>query len=233
MADRGRGDILTTILAILMLLEITALAAGAGYLVLTGKVTDEQVRLVWKTFQGEVREDDLKDAEAWRKHEAEQKRAEEMKTSGASADTKLTATELEARAMLVGLEAEKKAVEDRLQLERLRLEEIEQRKQELQNIEKRIDEKLVAIEAGSGKASFQDMVGIVKAMKAPEIKDYLVAQDPETVSRILTAIGSRLAAKVLKEFRTPQEKELVRLYLDTIRSGDPGTGTGAETANAG
>ena len=61
--------------------------------------------------------------------------------------------------------------------------------------------------------------------------DVLFSTDENTVAAVLMALGNRLAATVLEEFRTPAEIEMARRYLDTIRgaTGVDNTPTAAAT----
>jgi len=219
MAGR-RGDIVTNLLATLMLLEIIVVAGMAGYFIFTGKVTANQARLAWKVWQKEITDTTQADAEAWRKHQADEEIRKDQQASGADATAKLTATAVEAEAARLGLESQLKRLQDRENLLDLRFEEFRRVEQNLRDIEKRIDQKTAAIEQTGGQESFQKMVGIMKAMKPKALKDILVQMDEPTVVEVLQQLGSRLAAKVLAEFTTPAEVEQKRRYLLMISEGD-------------
>ena len=219
-----RSDMVTGILMTLMLLENVAIAGLAGYFIWTDRVTGDQVRLVWKVYEGEITDDVLADAKSWQDHKADQARQKAQTPSGADAKAKLAATGVEAEAERLGLLRLLKELQDQRGLVQMQLDEYERKRSDLAAIEKRIDAKLAQQEAGPD-ASFEAMVGIVKAMKPNKIKEYLAQQDENTVADVLRALGNRLAAKVLAEFKTPAEMELTRKYLDTIRQGELVGGT--------
>jgi flagellar motility protein MotE (MotC chaperone) len=218
-----RGDLVTSLLAVLMLLEIAGLAGLAGYLIFTGKVTPEQVRLAYKAYRKEITQQTFEDAEAWRKHLADEARRKARQPSGADARRKLAAAAVEAEAMRLGLQRLLKEAQDRDKLVQLRIEELDQKHRGLDDKEQRIDAKIAAHAAGGGQESFMKMVAIMKAMKPKALKDILVQMDEGTVVDVLRTLGARQAAKVLAEFKSPAELDLKRRYLDVIRAGDVAT----------
>jgi flagellar motility protein MotE (MotC chaperone) len=218
MAEK-RTDLVTNILAFLMLLEIALLAGWGGYAVLAGKVSKEQLRLFYKVYERQINEQVEADAESWMKHQEEQQKAKASQVSGGDAETKIAATSQEAEAARLGIEREMKDLQDREKLVQAKLEEYERARKALEETEKRIDQKLVAEKAGTGQQSFQKMLGILAAMKPQQIKEILVKMDEPMVIEVLKALEARVAAKVLAEYKTPVEIEMKKRYLDAIGEG--------------
>jgi len=227
MAEK-RSDIFTNILAILMLLEIAALAGLAGYVVLTGRITKEQLRLAHKVWIGEVSEQVVTEAESWKKHLQDEEAAKQNKVSGADAAMKLAATNAEAEAARLGIERQLKDLQDRENLVQLKLQELDQKRAGLEEQEKRINQRLAADREGSGQKNFQMMIGILTALKPPDIKAALMQFDDQKVVEILKALDERTAGKVLAEYRTPAEIQLKTRYLQAIGYGDT---RGTQTAS--
>jgi flagellar motility protein MotE (MotC chaperone) len=64
---------------------------------------------------------------------------------------------------------------------------------------------------------FQDTLELYKTMPARQVKQVFMATDDETVKRYLQAMEPREAAKIVKEFKTPDELTRVRRVLDQMR----------------
>ncbi len=99
-----RGGVAVNILATLLLLEIAAIAALGGYLILTKQVTEDQMWLTHKVFKGEVTNETLGDAEQWHQHLQEEALKEKTKIAGPQAAEKLAVTQMEAEAKWLGLQ---------------------------------------------------------------------------------------------------------------------------------
>lgn len=217
---KKRSDIVTNLLAILMLLEIAAVAGLGGYFILTGKVSPDQIRLGYKVYQGEITDQVIADAESWQAHQAAEAQKEQDKTSGADAKQKLDAAGRRAEAERLGLLRLLADVEDREKLVRKLMEELNLHREALVEQEKRIDIKLALHDATGGQASFQEKINIMKKLKPKEIKDVLLLWDEYKAVEALKALGDRLASKVLGEFTTPSEIDIKQRWLDLIGSGE-------------
>jgi flagellar motor protein MotB len=220
MTARHRGSVLTNILAILMLLEIAALAGLGGYIVLTGAVTEDQLRLVTRVLEGKITDDTVAGAESWLMHEQEMKRKEEEKLSGADAMTKLAATSIEAEASRLGLLQQFKEVKDQRNLVNQKIGQLERQRKMLAEQEARIDKKITDLAEGGGQKSFTDMIGVLKLIKPDQIKEVLLTWDDRKVVRVLRALPARTAKKVLEQFTGPVEVDLKQRWLQMIASGD-------------
>ena len=220
-----RTDVVTNILALLMLLEIIAGAGMAGYFIFTGTVTADQARLAWQVYEKKITDQTQADAEAWQKHQADEQLKKEQEASGADATAKLAVTAVRAEAARLGLEGQLKRLQDRENLLNMKFDEFKRKQEHLKEIEKRIDRKTADLETTGSNESFQKMAAIMKAMKPKALKDILIQMDEVTVVEVLKALGTRQAAKVLAEFSTPGEVEQKRRYLDRIRQGDLATTT--------
>jgi len=219
MAEK-RTDLITNILAMLMLLEIAVLAGLSGYAVLTGRISREQLRLAYRVWNGEVNEQVAADAAQWKAHEAAEAQRKAQQVSGADAAAKLAATGVEAEAARLSIDRQFKDLQERERLLQMKLEEYEQTRKAVEATERRVDQKLTALREGGGQKSFQKMMGILSAMKPPEVKEVLLKMDEAMVIEILKSLDARTAAKVLAEYRTSAEVELKKRYLDAIGAGD-------------
>lgn len=99
--------------------------------------------------------------------------------------------------------AKKQLAADRLALEQQR-KQLEERQQEAQRL---------AADQG-----FQDSLTLYESMPAKQVKALFVNMDDQTVVQYLQAMDERAAAKITREFKTPQELERLKQILDKLRS---------------
>lgn len=74
---------------------------------------------------------------------------------------------------------------------------------------------------------FQDSLELYKSMPARQVKQVFLSMDDETVKRYLQAMEPRGAAKIIREFKAPDELQRMQKILDQMRAGG-----GAATAPA-
>ncbi len=226
----ARGGTLVNILALLMALEITALGIFAGYLILSNRIDERKAWLFSQVYEGGITAETLAMADSWQQHKAEEEARRASTPAGAAAPVKLAAdvrqqqtAQLDNQWQLQEIKALKRDVEQRLQ-------ELRQQREQLEKEQAKLQEQRGA-GAPSDEASFRDMLGIMARMKPPALKEVLVQMKDETVVRVLKEMDGRASAKVLAEFRTPDEVEMKRRYLEMIRQGVGESSANAVTAN--
>lgn len=64
---------------------------------------------------------------------------------------------------------------------------------------------------------FQDSLALYKSMPAKQVKQVFLSMDDQTVQRYLQAMEPRGAAKVVREFKTPDEVKRIQRILDQMR----------------
>lgn len=64
---------------------------------------------------------------------------------------------------------------------------------------------------------FQDSLALYKSMPAKQVKQVFLSMDDQTVQRYLQAMEPRGAAKVVREFKTPDEQKRIQKILDQMR----------------
>jgi flagellar motility protein MotE (MotC chaperone) len=86
---------------------------------------------------------------------------------------------------------------------------------------------------------FQDALKLYNSMPAKNVKQIFASLDDETVVRFVKAMEPRAAAKILKEFKSPDELARAQRYLERLRQAPPATlpataqpGDGAPQAGA-
>jgi len=138
--NRHHGGTVINILATLMMLEIAAAAALAGYVILTQRVSRDHLWLARKVFQGDITAETLTDAERWREHLVQQAAKEKEAVSGDAAARKLLVTQMQTEASRLGLQWQLDQLKTREDLLAVKMQELEQKRQALETLEKRVDE---------------------------------------------------------------------------------------------
>jgi hypothetical protein len=64
---------------------------------------------------------------------------------------------------------------------------------------------------------FQDALALYTSMPAKQVKNVFMTLDDETVVQFLQAMQPRTAAKIIKEFKTSDELERIRVILEQLR----------------
>ena len=220
-ARSHRGGTLVNILALLMALEITALGLFGGFLILTGRLNETKLWLLGEVYEGRLDGETLAMAQQWQQYQDQEAARKAAIPAGASAPVKLAAGTVEQQSaqlmnqwQLQEIQALKSELEQQIQ-------QLRQARADLEQQQKKLEEQR---RSGSQdkEASFQEMLQIVSRMKPPATKEVLLQMEMETVVRILREMDARAAAKVLAEFRSPEEVELKRRYLEMIKAGtDP------------
>ncbi|HWE95610.1 MAG TPA: hypothetical protein VG269_16720 [Tepidisphaeraceae bacterium] len=119
-----------------------------------------------------------------------------------------TAAQLDQRQRVVGeLEqqvalANRKVVEDRkaLEAERARLTEQEAQAERL-----------------AGDKGFQDTLNLYNTMPGKQVKAVFMGMDEQSAAEYLDAMPPRSAARIIKEFKAPEETERMKRILDKMR----------------
>jgi flagellar motility protein MotE (MotC chaperone) len=78
---------------------------------------------------------------------------------------------------------------------------------------------------------FQDSLALYKSMPGKQVKSVFLTMDDRTVAQFLQAMEPRTAAKIIKEFKTPEETQFIQRALQKMRDPQPlasaGAGAGA------
>jgi hypothetical protein len=64
---------------------------------------------------------------------------------------------------------------------------------------------------------FQDSLTLYTAMAAPQVKTIFMSLPDEIIQRYLEAMPTRTAAKIIKEFKTPDETSRIQKVLERMR----------------
>jgi hypothetical protein len=119
-----------------------------------------------------------------------------------------------------------------------RMAELDRRQRELADLQRQVDmansalaRDRAAVEAGkkqlvgreqlaqklANDQGFQDSLALYKSMPAKQVKQVFLSMDDQTVQRYLQAMEPRGAAKIVREFKTPDEVKRIQKILDQMR----------------
>ena len=121
------------------------------------------------------------------------------------------------------------AQQQRQEQERLvsEAQKLEARKKELNDQQRAYEQTLATADAQADAAGFAKMMSILEALKPKQIKDLLMTMPPVEVAKYIAAMEPDQAAKVLGEFKSVEEKQLLNGVLGKVRGARADSGTGA------
>jgi hypothetical protein len=64
---------------------------------------------------------------------------------------------------------------------------------------------------------FQDSLAVYNSIPAKQTKEIFLTLDQQTVRQYLEAMDARQAAKIVKEFKTPEERAFIQKVLESMR----------------
>ena len=79
---------------------------------------------------------------------------------------------------------------------------------------------------------FQDAMQLYNTMPAKQVKQVFMGLDDQTVMNYLEAMQPRTAAKIIKEFKAPEETDRIKKILEKMRLAQGGLDSGAPAAAA-
>jgi flagellar motility protein MotE (MotC chaperone) len=84
-------------------------------------------------------------------------------------------------------------------------------------MQKKLDERERALTTQVQDKGFEDSLNLYNSMTPKQVKDAFAGLDDPTATKYLRAMDPARAAKIFKEFKTPQEIERVQRVMDLIR----------------
>jgi flagellar motility protein MotE (MotC chaperone) len=137
--------------------------------------------------------------------------------------------DLQKREIMLLQEAAVAYADLRSQQERLKLEwaQLEDKRGALAAEKKRLAEQKLANMAEQKRKGFQQVRELYSSMKARDVKEIWKGLDTDVVVALAKAIEPGKVAKILREFKQPDEVDKKRQILEQIRTGEVGDVAGA------
>ncbi len=86
---------------------------------------------------------------------------------------------------------------------------------------KQLDDREKQDESRAGDKGFQDTLNLYNSLPAPQVKKVFMSLPVDTVVNYLEAMQPRTAARVIKEFKTKEETDLIQQVMEKMRRGGP------------
>ena len=84
----------------------------------------------------------------------------------------------------------------------------------------------------AGDKGFQDSLALYNSMPPKQVKSIFMSLDEQTVVNYMQAMQPRTAAKIIKEFKTPEETAHVQKILEKIRQAQANAASAASAVSA-
>jgi flagellar motility protein MotE (MotC chaperone) len=97
------------------------------------------------------------------------------------------------------------------------LENATKERERLLALQKQLDQREKALTTQVQDKGFEDSLNLYNSMTPKQVKDAFAGLDDPTATKYLRAMEPTRAAKIFKEFKTPQEIERVQRIMDLIR----------------
>jgi flagellar motility protein MotE (MotC chaperone) len=218
---------LITALLVLLSLNFLALAGGAGWLFQSGHLNRDRVKAVREVMfptatqptsrpseevaavapSSQSRLDDL-----LARHIGSRSAAEQADYLQRTFDAQMSQLDQRQR-QLEDLQRLVTAAQTQLQADKTKLTDDQQ---------KLADGKDQAAKLAADQG-FQDSLNLYNSMPAKQVKAVFLAMDDDTVVNYLRAMEPKSAAKILKEFKSPEEMDRVHKLMDKMREPLPTT----------
>jgi hypothetical protein len=107
--------------------------------------------------------------------------------------------------------------------------DVQAKLKKIEDAKKESEPKAATAEAKVREENFQKTLALYDELKPKQIKDIFIDnKDPDLAASYLVAMDPSRAAKIVGEFKTPEEQQFIVLVLDRIRT----RGTGSASGNA-
>ena len=100
---------------------------------------------------------------------------------------------------------------------RAALKKATEERDRLTALQKKLDEREKALTTQVTDKGFEDSLALYNSMPPKQVKDVFATLDDATATKYLRAMEPARAAKIFKEFKTPQETERVQRIMEMIR----------------
>jgi flagellar motility protein MotE (MotC chaperone) len=106
-------------------------------------------------------------------------------------------------------------------------------RQKLENAQKDLDDRQKLQDKLASDKGFQDSLELYNVMPAKQVKTIFMTLADDTVQQYLQAMEPRTAAKIIKEFKLPEETARIQKVLEKIRQSQAANASGTPVAPAG
>ncbi len=233
-------------LVMLLVMHIVALFGLAGYLVGTGRLDKPKAGAIVDMLRHKGTPDKLREqlieimepgpatstAPATQTAEggAEGKRVESV--LGTSATDRIDYTRQAIEQERLRLENEAQELRHRQELLEALQRDVQAKLKKVADDKKAFDEQVAASQNHGNDDNFKKILALYDELKPKQVKEIFLTTPVDQVANFLQAMDPSRAAKIIGEFKSPDEKQFLTGVLERIRTGDKASGTGAASGSA-
>ena len=202
-------------------LNFLLLVGGIGYLFKTGALNREKISAIKLVLYPATTQAAAVEAEKTTPDATTQPtlRLEELlaKVSGRPAGEQVEFLQRTFDAQMAQLDRREREIERNASEAKAALANAAAERDRLAEFQKKLDAREKTLTTQVQDKGFEDSLAVYNAMPPSQVKDVFGKLDDEMVTRYLKAMDASRAAKILKEFETPQEIERVERIMEMIR----------------
>lgn len=213
---------LLNVIILALALNFLAVAGGIGYLVYAGGLDREKVaqirEILFPPPAPETTEDQAGDPTTQPSMKLDELLA---KYTGFSSTEKLEQVQQTFDAQMAQMERRRQELTRLQQQIDLAKQQLAEDRAALAREEEALrtrQEEAVRLESDQG---FQDSLALYRSMPAKQVKQIFLGLDDETIIRYLQAMPQRTAAKIIKEFKAPDEISRIQRIMEQMRQAEP------------
>jgi hypothetical protein len=212
------------VLILTLALNFLAVAGGIGWLWYDGRLNKEQVAKIKDLLYPKPEEVKTESAEEESTTQpANQLEALLAKASGRTAAEQVAFIQQSFDSQLAQLDRRQREIADMQRQVELAKQQLAADRAKLEKGEQAlVTEQQLQQKLASDKG-FQDSLSLYQTLSGKQVKTIFMGLDDETVVRYLQAMPPRASAKIVKEFKTPEENERVQRILERMRQSQPQT----------
>jgi Tfp pilus assembly protein PilE len=218
---------LFTAIILVLVVNVLGIAALTGWLGATGRLSQDRVRAAVATFNHTIEEEQQLIAEAEQADRDAQAlaeralRMEQVAGGPVTPEARLASIQTvdeKQRALIERQKVEAEALKRQLDAQQRLIEErIAELDRKQQAFDEAIAEQIEAMESEDFKEAIAMLEGIPPKQAKAVMQEWLEGGDQEQVVAYLSAMEERKAAKVLKEFKLPNEVAQAAVLIEEVR----------------
>lgn len=218
---------LFTAFILVLVINVLALGALAGWLGATGRLSKERVREAVAVFNSTIEEQQAQEAEAEKAAQEAQAlaeralRMEQVAGGPVSPEARLTSLQIvdeKQRALVERQKVEAEALKHQLDAQRKLIESrIAELEEKQQLFEASVAEQIEQMQQDDFKEAIAMLEGIPPKQAKAVFQELLSSGGQDQVVSYLSAMEERKAAKVLKEFKLPNEIDQAAVLIEELR----------------
>jgi flagellar motility protein MotE (MotC chaperone) len=225
---------LFTVILFLLAMNFLLVAGGAGWLVKTGHLDHERLMAMKKIVFPPPEAPAADAVSALNATTQPSARLDELlaKASGRSGGEQVEFIQQTFDAQAAQLDRRERELGDLERQVDLAKEQMSRDRAKLEKDRKDLDAQRVQDTRLASDKGFQDSLQLYSSMPAKSVKAIFLSLSDEVVQQYLEAMAPRDAAKIIKEYKTPEELNRIQMVLERMRTASTNSAAAQTTAQA-